>query len=76
MKKYILNSPILSSFLIFFFCLSIRMIEYFIIKTDETLISENFIHKIIGIVLLFILLRVVNFKLSDIGFKKNNCFKY
>ncbi len=76
MKKYILNKPILYSCLIFLICLIIRIFEYFVIKTDETLISENFIHKVLGIIILIILLNILNYKFKDIGFKKKNFLKY
>lgn len=76
MKKYIFDRSILSSFILFIFCLIIRMAEYFIIKTDETFISENFIHKLVGIVVLVILLRKINYKFKDIGFVKKHCIQY
>lgn len=76
LKEYILNKPILCSFIIFVVCLVIRIVEYFIIKTDTTFISENFIHKLIGIIILLFFLKVMNYKFKDIGFKKNNFLKY
>lgn len=76
MKKHIFDKPILSSFILFIFCFIIRMIEYFIIKTDETFLSENFIHKLIGIIILVILLKIMNYKLKDIGFIKKHWFQY
>lgn len=74
--EHILNKPILYSFIIFMICLVIRLVEYFIIKTDTTFISENFIHKLIGIIILVFLLRITNYKFKDIGFERNNWFKY
>jgi hypothetical protein len=50
--------------------------EYFIIKTDTTFISENFIHKLMGIIILVFLLKIMNYKFKDIGFKRNKLFKY
>jgi membrane protease YdiL (CAAX protease family) len=50
--------------------------EYFIIKTDTTFISENFIHKLMGIIILVFLLKIMNYKFKDIGFKRNKWFKY
>lgn len=76
MKQNILNKPILYSFIIFMICLAIRIVEYFIIKTDTTFISENFIHKLVGIIILLFLLKIMNYKFKDIGFKKNKFFKY
>ena len=76
LKENILNKPILYSFIIFMICLAIRIVEYFIIKTDTTFISENFIHKLVGIIILLFLLKIMNYKFKDIGFKKNKFFKY
>ncbi len=76
LKEHIFNKPILYSFIIFMICLVIRIVEYFIIKTDTTFISENFIHKLIGIIILLFLLKIMNYKFKDIGFVKNKFFKY
>lgn len=53
---------------LFLFLLLFRIIEYFIIKTDRSPLAENFIHKIIGIVILLIVLVKIKKSLSDIGF--------
>lgn len=75
-KNHILSKPILNSFIVFMLCLVTRIVEYFIVKTDTTFISENFIHKLIGIVILVLLLKIMNYKFKDIGFERNKWFKY
>lgn len=55
---------------IFLICMTVRIIEYFLIRTDETVLAENVIHKLFGIGVLFILLRATKSKWSDIGFVK------
>lgn len=75
MKKYIENRAIVSSVIIFCICLVFRLTEYFVLKTDETIFAENFIHKLVGIVILFIVLKILKIKWKDIGFVKNNIFK-
>lgn len=75
-KQFIIDKPIFCSVLIFLFCLAVRLFEYFVIKTDTTFFSENFIHKSLGIVVLFALLRMTHYKPSSIGFKKQNWLKY
>ncbi|MBQ0065270.1 MAG: CPBP family intramembrane metalloprotease [Firmicutes bacterium] len=70
LRKY----PILSCISIFMVCAGVRIIEYFGIRTDETFFSENFIHKIFGIVLLYGFLRFCNLTWQDIGFKKGKVF--
>lgn len=60
--------------IIFLICSIARIVEYFIIRTDETIVSENFIHKVFGIVLLFFVLKSYKLKWSDIGFCKEGMF--
>lgn len=74
-KKDVLNKPIKSCLCIFCVCLVFRIIEYLLLKTDETIISENFIHKIIGILILFWILKITNYKFADIGFSKKRIVK-
>ena len=74
-KISILEKPIRSCFLVFGICLVFRMIEYLFLKTDETIIAENFIHKLIGILILFVILKIINYKFSDIGFSKKDILK-
>ena len=57
--------------IIFMLCLSIRFVEYFLIETDKTAIGENVLHKVVGIILLALLLKKINFTWGDIGFQKN-----
>ena len=57
-------------YFLFAACLCARAIEYFIIKTDETIVGENLIHKVAGIALLFAALKVENLKWSEIGFTR------
>lgn len=59
---------ILSCIVIFFVCIVARIIEYFFIRTDETFLSENFIHKVFGIIVLIMILRLCQQKWKDIGF--------
>lgn len=66
--------PILSCTIIFLICVCIRITEYFVIRTVETIISENFIHKVFGIILLFVMVYGFKIKWSDIGFKSRGVF--
>ena len=52
MKKVIFEKSILSCVLIFLICCIARVVEYFGIRTDETILAENFIHKVFGIIIL------------------------
>ncbi|WP_459129624.1 CPBP family intramembrane glutamic endopeptidase [Guggenheimella bovis] len=52
--------------------LAVRIVEYFFLKTDRTYLAEHFIHKVIGIVILLLVLRVTHRHISDIGFTKKS----
>lgn len=75
MKEKIKNNPITACTVIFLICAAARVIEYFVIRTDETVLAENFIHKLFGIILLFAVLKLMQLKLSDIGFKGESAAK-
>ena len=49
MLNRLLKSTILSCSIIFVICSAARLFEYFYMRTDETFLSENFIHKLFGI---------------------------
>lgn len=57
--------------MIFTICGLARLIEYFIIRTDETIISENFLHKAFGIIVLTIVLYSLHSNWQSIGFIKD-----
>ena len=68
------KKPILNCFIIFTICLIARVIEYFVIRTDESVLSENFLHKVLGIILLWIILYYAKLKWKDIGFNTKDVF--
>lgn len=55
-------------FTVYILCFIIRLFEYFILRTDKTVIGEAIVHKLVGIVVLFITARLLKFDLSDIGY--------
>lgn len=71
--------PVIACWLIFMICAVARIMEYFFIKTDESFLAENFIHKLFGIFLLFVILFISKMKWKDIGFVNDhaigNCGK-
>lgn len=60
----------------FFICLAARFFEYFVLKTDQTVLGENVWHKIFGIVVLICLLRFCRYTFHDIGITSENALKY
>ena len=57
--------------LIYALCFVFRSLEYFILRTDETFLGEAFVHKLTGIIILFIAAKYYDFKLEKIGFAEN-----
>lgn len=60
-----------NSVIVFIICLIVHAAEVFFIRTDETVFAECFINKVFGIAVLFVLLRMLKQKWSDIGFKSS-----
>lgn len=68
------NKNILSSvLLIYFICFILRLIEYFILRTDLSVIGEAIFHKLAGIAILIIFARFYKYKASEIGFFLEKC---
>lgn len=70
MKNQSLKKAILSCVMVFSICIIIRIIEYFWIRTDETILAENFIHKVFGIIVLAVMLVLSKLSWDSIGFTK------
>lgn len=70
MKNIKKKRPVLSCIILFAICGLARIIEYFVIKTDETIIAENFLHKVFGIAVLAIVLHSRGNTWKSIGFIK------
>lgn len=71
MEENIKKHPILGCIIIFCICGTARLIEYFVIRTDETALSENFLHKVFGIMVLAVMLHLMHSSWQSIGFIKN-----
>lgn len=56
-------------------CFIFRFLEYFLLRTDETFWGEAFVHKLLGIVILFIAVKHYDFKFAGIGFTGNNIWR-
>lgn len=68
MLNQLIKKPILSCSIIFVICSVARVIEYFYMRTDDTFLSENFLHKLFGILLLWGILSICKLRWKDIGF--------
>ena len=72
MKEKMKKRPYLTCWIIFAICGATRIIEYYLIRTDKTIIAENFVHKLLGIGILLIVLKILNLGPKDIGFVKSD----
>lgn len=61
--------------IVYVLCFAFRLLEYFVLRTDQGVWGEAFIHKLIGIVILSICLKRLSLKPMDIGFVKAGAFK-
>lgn len=75
MGKRIRKNTVLSCWIIFAILIFVHGFEAIVLRMDETFFGENFINKVFGILVVFIVLRFLNWKWSDIGFAKTGFFK-
>ena len=54
--------------MVFLVCCIARVLEYFLIRTDETVLAENFLHKVFGILVLAVMIRVIKLSWGRIGY--------
>ncbi|MDO5603396.1 MAG: type II CAAX endopeptidase family protein [Oscillospiraceae bacterium] len=71
-----LKKPLLSVLMIYGVCFVFRWIEYFHIRTDKTFVGEAVLHKLIGIAVLCIALKLFSSNPAYIGFTKKRCLKH
>lgn len=60
--------PIQSILFFYLICFLFRTVEYFFIRTDQSIIGEAFIHKLIGIFLFVIAVKILQYKWRDLGY--------
>lgn len=65
------NYPRIIIFLIFLLCLIPHYIEVLYLRTEESFLADNFINKIIGIIILITALKLLHYSWSYIGFRKD-----
>jgi len=62
--------------IIYLICFAFRILEYFILRTDQTFLGEAFIHKLIGIAVLFVVIKLFDFNFKEIGFANSKAILY
>lgn len=76
MKNCMKKSPMTSSIVIFLICLAVHIFDCLVLRTDETILGENFLNKLFGIFVVVVLLHVLRWKWCDIGFSAEKFPKY
>ena len=74
-KKFITLNPLLVCVVVYAICYVFRLIEYLVLRTDEGILGENLVHKIAGIAIIFIVLRILHLRWRDIGFRSKHWLK-
>lgn len=74
-KRGINKNNLLYISFIFLICSIFEYIEFLVIKTDQTIFGDNFICKLMGIIVLLIALKYFGYSFEDIGFIKNKILK-
>ncbi len=75
MNGKIRNNTVTACWIIFAILIFVHGFEAVVLRMDETFFGENFINKVFGIAVVFMVLRILKLKWSDIGFEKNGFFK-
>ncbi len=75
MRESIKKNPVLSCWIIFAILIVVHGFEAIVLRMDETVFGENFINKVFGILVVFLVLRILNWKWSEIGFAKTDFVK-
>lgn len=71
-NTYSVMGTILTVYLV---CFAFRVIEYMFIRTDQSILGEAFIHKLIGTAVLFVVLKLLAIRPSEAGFASVNIAK-
>ena len=66
------RKPVVTVFLIYLLCFAFRVWEYFVLRTDQSFVGEAFIHKLIGIAILCIAVKIMALAFEEIGFSKEH----
>lgn len=74
--KAVFQYPLSVCIAIYIICYAFRMWEYLALKTDESVIGENFVHKACGVIVIFAALFASGLHWRDIGFTRVDRLKH
>lgn len=74
-RSFIACNPLLACVVVYAICYFFRLIEYLVLRTDEGTLGENLVHKIAGVAIIFIVLRILHLRWRDIGFRSKHWLK-
>jgi membrane protease YdiL (CAAX protease family) len=75
MIERVKSNAVKTCWLIFAILIFVHGFEAIVLRMDETVLGENFINKVFGIVAVFVILRILGWKWNEIGFKKEKIIK-
>lgn len=70
------QQPVRFVLLFFAVCFVFRIIEYMFIRTDQGIIGEAFIHKLIGIFMLAMAVKLLQYAWADIGLRAQQIIRH
>ncbi len=74
--KAFFRYPLVCCIALYIICYAFRMWEYLALKTDESVIGENFVHKACGVIVIFAALFASGLHWRDIGFTRVDRLKH
>ena len=75
MKESMLKNTVKTCCIIFCILIVVHAFEAIILRMDETFFGENFINKLFGIFILWVVLRIMQWKWGNIGFSKEKIMR-
>ena len=67
MSERIKNNTVKSCLIIFTVLILVHGFEAIFLRMDETVLGENFINKVFGIIMIVVILKLINWKGEDIN---------
>ena len=75
MRDFLMKGTVKGSVVIFCILIAVHSFEAIVLRMDETFFGENFINKVFGILILWLVLRILQWKWNDIGFARSDIVK-